>query len=150
MPPSVSSAAGPWASWSRTGPSSIWFDSAALHLGAIPFSIYNTYAPEQIGYQIKDAGARIVVTEKAFLDRLEALEGIDHVIVVDAGGTDEAMTIADVEAEGDPEFDFEAAWRAVAPEDVLTLIYTSGTTGPPKGSSSRTRTSWRRSTGSTR
>ena len=40
-----------------------WFDSAALHLGAIPFSIYNTYAPEQIGYQIKDAGARIVVTE---------------------------------------------------------------------------------------
>ena len=110
-----------------------WFDSAALHLGAIPFSIYNTYAPEQIGYQIKDAGARIVVTEKAFLDRLEALEGIDHVIVVDAGGTDEAMTIADVEAEGDPEFDFEAAWRAVAPEDVLTLIYTSGTTGPPKG-----------------
>jgi long-chain acyl-CoA synthetase len=110
-----------------------WFDSAALHLGAIPFSIYNTYAPEQIGYQIKDAGARIVVTEKAFLDRLEELEGIHHVIVVDAGGTDEAMTIADVEAEGDPEFDFEAAWRAVAPEDVLTLIYTSGTTGPPKG-----------------
>jgi long-chain acyl-CoA synthetase len=110
-----------------------WFDSAALHLGAIPFSIYNTYAPEQIGYQIKDAGARIVVTEKAFLDRLEALEGIDHVIVVDAGGTAEAMTVADVEAEGDPEFDFEAAWRAVEPEDVLTLIYTSGTTGPPKG-----------------
>ena len=30
-------------------------------------------------------------------------------------------------------FDFEAAWRAVAPDDVLTLIYTSGTTGPPKG-----------------
>ena len=24
-------------------------------------------------------------------------------------------------------------WRAVEPEDVLTLIYTSGTTGPPKG-----------------
>ena len=24
-------------------------------------------------------------------------------------------------------------WRAVAPEDLLTLIYTSGTTGPPKG-----------------
>ena len=30
-------------------------------------------------------------------------------------------------------FDFEAAWRAVEPEDILTLIYTSGTTGPPKG-----------------
>ena len=32
-----------------------------------------------------------------------------------------------------PDFDFEAAWRAVEPEDVLCLIYTSGTTGPPKG-----------------
>jgi long-subunit acyl-CoA synthetase (AMP-forming) len=29
--------------------------------------------------------------------------------------------------------DFEAAWRAVDPHDLLTLIYTSGTTGPPKG-----------------
>jgi long-subunit acyl-CoA synthetase (AMP-forming) len=32
-----------------------------------------------------------------------------------------------------PDFDFEAAWRAVTPDDVVTLIYTSGTTGPPKG-----------------
>ena len=40
----------------------------------------------------------------------------------------------DVEAaRGAEGFDFEAAWRAVEPEDVLTLIYTSGTTGPPKG-----------------
>src|SRR5204862_4946897 len=31
------------------------------------------------------------------------------------------------------DFDFESAWRAVEPEDILTLIYTSGTTGPPKG-----------------
>jgi long-chain acyl-CoA synthetase len=110
-----------------------WFDSAALHLGATPFSIYNTYAPEQIGYQVNDAGARILVTEKAFLDRIEAVDGLEHVIVVDAEGTDAALTIADVEAEGDPEFDFEAAWRAVEADDVLTLIYTSGTTGPPKG-----------------
>jgi long-chain acyl-CoA synthetase len=28
---------------------------------------------------------------------------------------------------------FEAAWRAVGPEDPVSLIYTSGTTGPPKG-----------------
>ena len=31
------------------------------------------------------------------------------------------------------DLDVEAAWRAVEPEDLITLIYTSGTTGPPKG-----------------
>ena len=28
---------------------------------------------------------------------------------------------------------FESSWRAVDPEDPISLIYTSGTTGPPKG-----------------
>jgi long-chain acyl-CoA synthetase len=102
-----------------------WFDAAALHLGATPFSVYNTYASEQIQYQVKDAEARIVVTEKAFEDRIRGLEGVDHVIVVDGGD--------DVEQHAPEGFDFEATWRAVEPDDVLTLIYTSGTTGPPKG-----------------
>jgi len=109
------------------------FDSAAVHLGATPFSIYNTYAPEQVQYQVQDAEARIVVTEQAFLPRLRAVEELEHVIVVDGDGSGDTLTIADVEAEGDPAFDFESAWRAVGPDDVLTLIYTSGTTGPPKG-----------------
>jgi long-chain acyl-CoA synthetase len=99
-----------------------WFDAAALHLGATPFSIYNTYAPEQIEYQLQDAGARIVITEKAFADRIRDVE---HVIVVDDGG--------EVESHASDDFDFEAAWKAVEPDDTLTLIYTSGTTGPPKG-----------------
>jgi long-subunit acyl-CoA synthetase (AMP-forming) len=104
-----------------------WFDAAAMHLGATPFSIYNTYAADQIQFQIRDAEARIVVTEKAFLDRVQELEGVEHVIVVD----DEDGL--DVEAQAPEGFDFEAAWRAIEPDDVLTLIYTSGTTGPPKG-----------------
>ena len=33
-----------------------WFDAAALHLGATPFSLYNTYTAEQIQYQVEDAG----------------------------------------------------------------------------------------------
>jgi long-chain acyl-CoA synthetase len=102
-----------------------WFDAAALHLGATPFSVYNTYAPEQIQFQVEDAEARIVVTEQAFEDRVRGLKGVEHVIVVDGGD--------DVEQHAKEEFDFEATWRAVEPEDILTLIYTSGTTGPPKG-----------------
>jgi long-subunit acyl-CoA synthetase (AMP-forming) len=99
-----------------------WFDAAALHLGATPFSVYNTYTAEQVEYQLEDSGAKIVITEKAFADRIR---GADHVIVIDDGG--------EVESHAQDGFDFEAAWRAVEPDDVLTLIYTSGTTGPPKG-----------------
>src|SRR5918994_5146521 len=104
-----------------------WFDAAALHLGATPFSLYNTYTTEQIQYQVEDAGARILVTEKAFADRAQDLEGLSHVLVVD---DEDAAPIEDQAPDG---FDFEAAWRAVEPDDLLTLIYTSGTTGPPKG-----------------
>jgi long-subunit acyl-CoA synthetase (AMP-forming) len=100
-----------------------WFDAAALHLGAVPFSLYNTYTAEQIQHQLDDAGARILVTEEAFADRVEQLTGLEHVIVVER---DELPDAPDG-------FDFEAAWRAVGPDDLLTLIYTSGTTGPPKG-----------------
>ncbi len=110
-----------------------WFDSAALHLGATPFSIYNTYAREQIAYPVADAGARIVVTETAFLDRIGGLEGVEHLVVVDGDDANGALSVAAVEAKGDPGFDFEASWRSVEPGDTLTLIYTSGTTGPPKG-----------------
>ena len=50
-----------------------WFDAAALHLGATPFSLYNTYTREQIEYQLTDARARILVTEQAFAERVEGL-----------------------------------------------------------------------------
>jgi long-chain acyl-CoA synthetase len=104
-----------------------WFDAAAVHLGATPFSLYNTYTAEQIQYQVDDAEARIVVTETAFADRVRTLTGVEHVIVVDEEGAEP------VEAHAQEGFDFDAAWRAVEPGDLLTLIYTSGTTGPPKG-----------------
>ena len=112
-------------------------DSAAIHLGAIPFSIYNTSSPEQIAYLLADAGNRVFVVEAAFLDRAReaiALAGeVEHLIVIDALA-DGALTLDELEfAEPRSDFGFEATWQAVRPEDILTLIYTSGTTGPPKG-----------------
>jgi long-chain acyl-CoA synthetase len=110
-------------------------DLALTTIGATPFSIYQTLPPEQIAYVVGDAGARLAIAETALLPNLLAarreLPGLDRVVVIGAG---EAGTIPLGEVEGsNPGFDVEAAWRAVAPEDVLTLIYTSGTTGPPKG-----------------
>jgi long-subunit acyl-CoA synthetase (AMP-forming) len=112
-------------------------DAAAMHLGAISFSIYNTYSPEQIDFLFSDAGNSVVITEQAFLDRVlaasDSAEGLKHVVVVDGDAPDGGMTLEELASRGDDDFDFEAAWRAVEPEDILTLIYTSGTTGPPKG-----------------
>ncbi|HLM26282.1 MAG TPA: long-chain fatty acid--CoA ligase [Thermoleophilaceae bacterium] len=112
-------------------------DAGAMHLGATPFSIYNTYTPEQIEYLVGDAGNTVAITEQAFADRLIAVKDADnaleHVVVVDGESPAGAISLAELEDKGDKGFDFEAAWKAVQPEDILTLIYTSGTTGPPKG-----------------
>src|SRR3954468_3378728 len=111
--------------------------TAAMHLGATPYSVYNTYTAEQIEYLVSDAANSIIVTEEAYLDTAlkekEACGSVQHVIDVDGGGREGTMSLEELEAAGDEGFDFEAAWKAVQPDDVLTLIYTSGTTGPPKG-----------------
>jgi long-subunit acyl-CoA synthetase (AMP-forming) len=108
-----------------------------MHLGATCFSVYNTSSPEQVEYVVGDAGNRVIVTEQAFLDTVLAardkIDDLEHVVVIDGEAPEGTISMAELEAMGDTDFDFEAAWRAVEPEDVLCLIYTSGTTGPPKG-----------------
>ncbi len=116
-------------------PETVLVDSAAMHIGAIPFSIYNTSSPEQIEYLLGHARCPVVVTEPQFagvvLDVAGRVPTIEHVFV--AGEAPEgARPLADLESAGDPGFDFEASWRAVGGQDIATLIYTSGTTGPPK------------------
>ena len=109
-------------------------DTAVMHLGAIPFSIYTTSAPNQIEYLFTNAENTIVVTEKEFLPAVTAAgDGLAHVIVVD-DDAEGCLSLGELESRGaETDFDFDSAWRAVQPEDVATLIYTSGTTGPPKG-----------------
>jgi long-chain acyl-CoA synthetase len=112
-------------------------DTAAIHLGATPFSLYNTSAPEQAAYVVGDAGGSVVFTEETFLDTVlevrDSVDSVSHVVLVDGKARGGAITLEELERGGDEEFDLEAAWRAVEPDDLLTLIYTSGTTGPPKG-----------------
>jgi long-subunit acyl-CoA synthetase (AMP-forming) len=107
-------------------------DLGVLHAGAIPFSIYNTSAPEQIAYLFGNAGNDVVITERMFLPAIRAA-GFDGRIVLVDGADEGTMSLEQLILAGKPGFDVEAAWREVQPDDVLTLIYTSGTTGPPKG-----------------
>ncbi|HWF54079.1 MAG TPA: long-chain fatty acid--CoA ligase [Solirubrobacteraceae bacterium] len=108
-------------------------DTAALHLGATPFSIYNTSSPEQIAYLFSNAENRVVIAEEQFVDAIRAASADPPTIVCLDGAPEGTIGLDELEASGDPAFDFEATWRAVQPDDILTLIYTSGTTGPPKG-----------------
>jgi long-subunit acyl-CoA synthetase (AMP-forming) len=39
-------------------------DTAAMHLGATPYSIYNTSAPDQISYLFSNADNRVIVCDK--------------------------------------------------------------------------------------
>jgi len=95
-------------------------DLAAMTLGATPFSIYLTSSPEQVAYVLQDAAPRVAIVEEAFKPLVAG--HVQYVI-----GADE------LEGHFVPGFDSEPHWRAISPDDVLTLIYTSGTTGPPKG-----------------
>src|SRR5262245_56303142 len=111
-------------------------DLAVMMVGATPFSIYTQYTPDQIRHQVDDAGARIAITEQAFLPKVlaaqEGLPNLERVIVVDGEAPGGVQTLDEV-ASGDHDFDVEASVARIEPTDLLTLIYTSGTTGPPKG-----------------
>jgi long-chain acyl-CoA synthetase len=112
-------------------------DTALMHLGAVPFSIYNTSSTEQIAYLLGDAGNRVMVVEAAFRDRateaIAEVGSVEHLIVLDSA-RDGEISLQELErAPARPGFAFESTWQAVLPQDLLTLIYTSGTTGPPKG-----------------
>jgi long-chain acyl-CoA synthetase len=111
-------------------------DLAVMMVGGTPFSIYNTYAPNQIEFVVSDAGARILMTEQAYLPQVlearKSLPDLEHVIVIDGDVPEGCIALADVEGAGDG-FDVDASIGAIKGDDILTLIYTSGTTGPPKG-----------------
>ena len=105
----------------------------AQHVGATSFSVYNTLAPEQLSYVFDNAGTKVVICEQQYVDVIRASGAtLDHIICID-GAANGTLSLDDLYAAAKDDFDFDATWRAVQPDDVITLIYTSGTTGNPKG-----------------
>jgi long-subunit acyl-CoA synthetase (AMP-forming) len=114
-------------------------DIAALHLGVLPTSIYNSNPAEKIIPLLENAGARVVITEAHYAPVLATVieqrpDLLETIVVVGDEAGDGHMTLAELEGLQPPAgFDFEARWRAVKPDTLAMLIYTSGTTGEPKG-----------------
>jgi long-chain acyl-CoA synthetase len=105
----------------------------AQHIGATSFSVYNTLPAEQLTYLFDNAGTRVAICEEQYVDRIRASgTSIEHIVCID-GSPAGTISVDDLYAAAPEDFDFESTWRAVQPDDIVTLIYTSGTTGNPKG-----------------
>lgn len=113
-------------------------DCAALHVGGVPYSLYNSLPADQIHDLLAGTAARLVITERRFLPVLRAAAAgtaVRHVVAVDGVEQPESgdvLALAEAEASAPGPFDLASALDAVGPEDLLTLIHTSGTTGRPK------------------
>jgi long-chain acyl-CoA synthetase len=107
-------------------------DVAALHLGAIPFSIYNTSSAEQVGDLLARSEAKVMVTESALSAAVTRARPTNITVLSVDDDIPGGGSWPDAVAAADADFDLEAAAAAVALDDVATLIYTSGTTGPSK------------------
>ena len=82
-------------------------DTAVLHLGATPFSVYNTSTPEQVAQQFANAGCRVVVTERHFLPVVRAAGAAEIVLVEE---------LERLEERGASSFRFTETWQAVRPD----------------------------------
>src|SRR5271155_3569364 len=121
-------------------------DFAVLAIGGVDVPLYPTLTPEQIGYMLRDSGAKAaVLSSRDQFEKLMAageLPELEHVVVMDAGefsGTESfanliegAKTKQARDAAG-RDAAFDAMVKQAKPEDLATIIYTSGTTGEPKG-----------------
>ena len=116
-------------------------DFAVLAIGGVDVPLYSTLTPEQVGYMLRDSGAKVVVvSSKEQYEKLAGagdLPALEHVVVMDGGSFANAESFGELIASAgekeQPDAAFDAMAKQAQPDDLMTIIYTSGTTGEPKG-----------------
>lgn len=105
---------------------------ACFKLGMISLPLFTLFGEDGLEYRLKDSGARVVVTDRANVQKVlnlrQKLPDLELIFVVE-GAQSGCFGLWQ---------DINAASAALTPvktlaEDSALIIYTSGTTGPPKG-----------------
>ncbi|MYA71982.1 long-chain fatty acid--CoA ligase [Candidatus Poribacteria bacterium] len=111
-------------------------DFGSLKVGAVTVPMFSTLTAAQVGYILKDSGAKIIcVSTEKQLEKVRAIRDevptLEQIVIFD--------TIEDETPEGVIQFQAvcelagEETDSAASEDDIATIIYTSGTTGNPKG-----------------
>src|SRR5690242_4663390 len=92
-------------------------------LGAVQVPVNTEYRGQILQHQVANSGARLMLLERQFVERVDAGGGLRLLVVEEDWA--QAFTAATELPESDlPE---------VAEQDLVAIMYTSGTTGPSKG-----------------
>jgi acyl-CoA synthetase (AMP-forming)/AMP-acid ligase II len=95
---------------------------AVASVGGVVTTINPAYTAEEIGFQLRDAAARLVIVAEPFAKRVGEAGAMDVLVVGDASFDG---LLAAEPAPPRPD--------AAHPDDLVALPYSSGTTGLPKG-----------------
>jgi long-chain acyl-CoA synthetase len=118
-------------------------DLATLCAGAADVSVYATLTPQQVGYILRDSGAKVIFVSTPIMAlRVDEVRSqvptLEHIVRFEPDPVPGTMSLDELRSQGRKALAGDQdAVRRVATEvrgsDVATLIYTSGTTGDPKG-----------------
>ncbi len=127
----------------RNVPEHVIADLGIVHAGGAAISVYNTLAPGQIEYVANHSEATVAfVEDEGYLEKFLAIRAstphLKRIVLIKGEAPEGILSWSSLMAQGREMYarspaDFVSTWKAVGPEDTISLIYTSGTTGPPKG-----------------
>ncbi|GIJ41505.1 acyl-CoA synthetase [Micromonospora andamanensis] len=103
----------------------------AARLGAVFVPVNTRLAPPEVAHVLTDCGARVLIHDPEFGDRVAAARtGKSPRVVVTGAGTADRPGLAQLLSATDVD---DAAAAEVSMDDPAAIIYTSGTTGRAKG-----------------